>query len=197
MKKIFCGGSRKLGRLNPTTRKILDSITSKGFSVLVGDANGSDRAIQEYLAEQNYSHVEVFYAGNECRNNVAHWTSHAVVIDRPQKDFQYYAARDLKMCEGADYGFMLWDGKSKGTLNNILNLFENNKNTTVYFSPKKIVLNVNSTETLNKLLQLCDKSLLTDIQKKLNFNKRVYSNQMEISFIDRQKEKDNRSKEVG
>ena len=34
----------------------------------------------------------------------------------PQKDFHFHAAKDLAMAETADYGFMLWDGLSKGTL---------------------------------------------------------------------------------
>ena len=34
----------------------------------------------------------------------------------------YYRAKDLAMVEDADCGFMIWNGESKGTLNNILNL---------------------------------------------------------------------------
>lgn len=32
------------------------------------------------------------------------------------------------MAKAADYGFMIWNGKSKGTLNNIINLVQYNKN---------------------------------------------------------------------
>jgi hypothetical protein len=38
------------------------------------------------------------------------------------KDFAYYAAKDLAMAQDAKCGVMLWDGRSKGTLNNIQNL---------------------------------------------------------------------------
>jgi hypothetical protein len=46
-------------------------------------------------------------------------------------------AKDAKMAEDSDYGFMLWDGKSSGTLNNVLNLLSRQKRTLLYFSPTK------------------------------------------------------------
>jgi hypothetical protein len=49
-------------------------------------------------------------------------------------NFFYHTAKDLAMAESADCGFMLWDGLSKGTLNNILNLLERGKKSVVYFS---------------------------------------------------------------
>jgi hypothetical protein len=185
MKKIFCGGSRQIGKLNIKIRNILNNIISKDYLILIGDANGADRAMQEYLAEKAYRCVIVFYAGNRCRNNVAKWKDQAVIINRPRMDFQYYAARDLKMCMEADYGFMLWDGKSKGTLNNIINLLQNNKVTTVYFSPQKVFLKIDSPGKLNELLQLCDKKLSDEMQKELELNKRVYSHQVEINFFEK------------
>jgi hypothetical protein len=33
-------------------------------------------------------------------------------------------AKDLHMAREADYGFMIWDGQSSGTLSNILELLE-------------------------------------------------------------------------
>lgn len=39
------------------------------------------------------------------------------------------------MAEEAQCGVMLWDGKSKGTLQNMLNLIAAGKRTLVYFAP--------------------------------------------------------------
>lgn len=93
--------------------------------------------MQQYLAEKSYSHVLVFCAGDTCRNNVGNWKIRTIVVDRGQKDFHYYATRDRKVSEEADYGFMLWDGQSKGTLNNVINMLERDKSVVVYLSPKK------------------------------------------------------------
>ena len=40
------------------------------------------------------------------------------------------------MSELADYGFMIWDGESVGTLHNILNLAKG-KLVVVYFTPRR------------------------------------------------------------
>ena len=111
MKKVFFGGSRRLGKLNKDIKERADKIISQGFLVLVGDANGADRAMQQYLA-RNYSHVLVFCAGDTCRNNVGNWKIRTIVVDRGQKDFHYYATRDRKVSEEADYGFYAM-GRSK------------------------------------------------------------------------------------
>jgi hypothetical protein len=58
----------------------------------------------------------------QCRNNIGAWPTQTVEPPSGRKGFTYYAAKDLAMAREAKCGLMLWDGKSKGTLNNILNL---------------------------------------------------------------------------
>lgn len=41
------------------------------------------------------------------------------------------------MAKDADMGFMIWDGKSRGTLNNMLDLVLQNKTCEVYFTESK------------------------------------------------------------
>jgi hypothetical protein len=41
------------------------------------------------------------------------------------------------MAEAAEYGLMLWDGKSKGTVNNVVNLSRDHKPVVVYVAPTK------------------------------------------------------------
>jgi len=67
MTKVFIGGSRKLTRLNKEVKKRLDNIIGRGFTVLVGDANGADKAVQRYLAGENYDSVEVLCMAGGCR----------------------------------------------------------------------------------------------------------------------------------
>jgi len=127
MKKVFFGGSRKLSRLNRTIRERADNIVAQDFQVLIGDANGADKAMQKYLAEKGYKNVIVFCMDDTCRNNLGNWQIKAVTSNRRKKDFSYFAAKDKEMSQQADYGFMLWDGKSKGTLNNIINTLQRNR----------------------------------------------------------------------
>jgi len=47
---------------------------------------------------------------------------------------------------------MLWDGKSKGTINNIVNLFRNKKPVVVYIAPTKQFLTVKVFDDLKQVL---------------------------------------------
>jgi len=94
MKKVFFGGSRKLNRLNRVIRERADNIVAKGFEVLIGDANGADKAMQKYLAEKGYKNVVVFCMGDTCRNNLGNWQTNVVTSKRDKMDFTYFAAKD-------------------------------------------------------------------------------------------------------
>jgi hypothetical protein len=156
MTKVFFGGSRKLSRLNRAIRERADNIVAKGFEVLIGDANGADKAMQKYLAEKGYQNVIVFCMDGTCRNNIGSWHTKVVTSKSEKKDFSYFAAKDKEMSEQADYGFMLWDGRSKGTLNNIINLLQCNKYVLVYFSPSKVFFTLKNGSDLQNLLRKCD-----------------------------------------
>jgi hypothetical protein len=118
---VFIGGSRAVSRLNAPIRDRIDDLLKRGRTILVGDANGADKAVQQYLAGRQYTRVTVFCMEN-CRNNIGGWPTRNVDPPSERKGFTYYAAKDLAMAREAKCGLMLWDGKSKGTLNNILNL---------------------------------------------------------------------------
>lgn len=54
MTKVFIAGSRRLSRLNADVKRRIDIMIEKGFTILVGDANGADKAVQRYLVEKGY-----------------------------------------------------------------------------------------------------------------------------------------------
>jgi hypothetical protein len=53
------------------------------------------------------------------------------------KGFDYYSLKDRAMAETAEYGLMLWDGKSKGTVNNVVNMPRDHKPVVVYVAPTR------------------------------------------------------------
>lgn len=183
MKKVFLGGSRHIIRLNPAIKKRLDNIIVRDYTILIGDANGADKAVQSYLVEKNYENVAVYCMRNGCRNNLGHWKIRKFESERKQKDFDYYKIKDLEMSKEADWGFMLWDGKSKGTLNNIINLIERNKKTLVYFFPSQEFHNIITFQNLNDLLAECDQDSIALFDKILNVKQRSCLTQAELSFI--------------
>jgi hypothetical protein len=181
--KIFTGGSRQLSKLNNVIRQGLEDVLTNDPLVLIGDASGSDKAIQQYLSEKKYKKVHVFCSGAHCRNNLGEWEVHRIQSARNTKDFSFYAAKDEQMAVEADCGFMLWDGKSKGTLNNILNLLERGKKVSVYFSPKRIMINLLSTRDLAHLLKCCDRTSLDYFDKTIRVNQRLHAGQGQLSFV--------------
>jgi hypothetical protein len=137
MSKIFIGGSRHLSRLGAPIHARLDTIIEKGFPVIVGDANGADKAVQQYLFSRNYGHVEVFCSGQVCRNNVGGWKTRQIDAHPHARGFRFYAAKDREMAREADFGFMVWDGKSTGTLLNVLRLLRQGKKVVIYSVPER------------------------------------------------------------
>ena len=62
---------------------------------------------------------------------------------------------------------MLWDAKSKGTLQNLLNLVGAGKRTLVYFAPAKEFQVLASEQDLKALLSRCSPRDLDDAARKL------------------------------
>ncbi len=151
--KVFIAGSRAISRLNESLRLRLDRIIAEGHEVLVGDANGADRIVQQYLADRRYRDVTVYCTGERCRNNVGVWVTAAISPPagvRGGADF--YAVKDREMAANATHGLMLWDGESRGTLTNIKNLVRDRKPVVVYFSPSKTFLTIKTATDLDALL---------------------------------------------
>lgn len=170
MQSVFVAGSRALSRLNPQVKERLDNIVKQNFTVLVGDANGADKAVQRYLAERNYQHV-VVYCMDVCRNNIGNWPTHAEKTGKGlAHDRQYYGIKDLAMAKDATCGLMIWDGTSKGTLTNVINLLGAQKKVLLYHSPKKHFFAVRTTGDLHHVLDVTGirnvESFLLSLQRK-------------------------------
>ena len=144
MTKVFIGGSRKVSRLDADVCERIDSIVRQRLHVLIGDANGADKAVQHYLRDKGYQLVEVFCAGGVCRNNAGNWPLRAVSVASKKKDFGFYTAKDRLMAKEASVGFMIWDGASVGTLLNVLRLLRQNKKVAIYSVPARTFNKLNN-----------------------------------------------------
>jgi hypothetical protein len=124
------------------------------------------KAVQQHLASRGYGSVTVFCVG-ACRNNVGGWSVREVASESTKRDFAYYATKDVAMAREAGCGLMLWDGKSKGTLHNILNLLGAGKKVLVYFSPEKAFYKLSTGEDLTALLARCNGREIARLQSSL------------------------------
>jgi len=155
MTTVFLSGSRKINQLDETVKIRLSTIVEKGFRVIVGDANGADKAFQTYLAGMDYTNVTVFCSGPECRKNIGQWNVKHVSVDTNLKGRDFYTQKDKAMAGEADYGLVLWDGESPGSISNVIEMLKRSKRVVVYLSPEKQFYAVSHLDDANKLLEKC------------------------------------------
>ncbi|MDG2918071.1 hypothetical protein P7M46_08680 [Bisgaard Taxon 10/6] len=178
---VFISGSRNIKSLNIKIEQRLINILSQNFLVVIGDANGVDKAVQKFLAEKEYNTVEIYCSGNNCRNNLGNWNLKQ--IDSNATGRKFYEAKDKIMAKIADYGFVIWDGNSIGSLNNIAELLSQNKKSLVYYLPKKDFITIASNEHLKSLVKDRESNLLNKIQKKgSTYLKKFTDFQQELSL---------------
>lgn len=182
MTTIFIGGSRKISRLNDALRARAKNIVKEGLSIVIGDANGADKAMQSCFAEEDYRNVVVYCSGATCRNNLGDWPTRHVESGRSSRDFLFYTAKDVAMSKEADYGLMLWDGTSVGTLHNILNLLDREKPIVVYFSFEKSFVTLRTFDDLEFLLRRCPREAISRFEQRLDLETRMGSRQGYLSL---------------
>jgi hypothetical protein len=151
MNKVFIGGSRRISRLSDQIRARIERMIDADLLILLGDANGADKAVQAYLKSRNYDLVEIFCAGASCRNNVGHWRVRSISAES-LKGFDFYAAKDRAMANEASYGFMIWDGESVGTLMNVVRLVRQKKPAVIYVGPTKSFVDLRNPEDFRYFL---------------------------------------------
>ena len=152
MTTVFISGSRHIRALNSEIKSRLQNIVNKQFEIIVGDAFGVDKAVQQYLADINYPTVRVFCSGSVCRNNLGTWTIEWITVDPSLKGRAFYTEKDKAMAAQADYGFVLWDGKSQGSLNNIHELIRLERKLLLWYAPTKIFHTISSSDDLAAVL---------------------------------------------
>lgn len=150
--KVFLAGARNITNLDIAVKKRLVNMTKNNISILVGDANGVDKEVQEVFKSINYNNVIIYAMRGKARNNIGDWKVMKIEPNKNSTGFEYYATKDLRMAQDADYGFMIWNGKSKGTYNNIMNLLNLNKKVLVYFNPDKVYYTITDTYDLENML---------------------------------------------
>jgi probable addiction module antidote protein len=166
MNTVFIGGSRHVSRLPSEVKKRLENVIASGHQVIVGDANGADKAVQKHFMDAHYEKVTVYCSGDTPRNNLGSWRIRNVDAPKNAKGFQFYAAKDREMARTADFGLMIWDGKSPGTVLNVLRLVRAGKISVLFNVPEKATVNIKSTGQWETFLAQCTTQLLTDLKER-------------------------------
>lgn len=166
MNTVFIGGSRHVSRLPAQVKERLNNVIENGHLVIVGDANGADKAVQKHFYEAAYDKVTVFCSGDHPRNNLGQWHTHNVTPPKSAQGFQFYAAKDREMAREADFGLMIWDSKSAGTILNVLRLVRAGKIAVLIDVTEKSAINIKSSANWEEFLARCSPSLRADLKER-------------------------------
>lgn len=152
MMKVFIAGPRAITELDNNIYIKINSICDKKYDILVGDADGIDTLVQKHLQSRDYRNVRVFASKGLARNNIGNWNVEKVEVSDSAKGFDFYAKKDLEMAKEADIGFMIWNGKSRGTFNNMINLLKLEKTVVLYYVPTEKFYSFKEINELNEFI---------------------------------------------
>ena len=116
-------------------QKQIDVHIKKGNRIIVGDAPGIDRQVQDYLKSKHYRNVGVYGPGKEVRYAAdSRWKTFP--IDDPDHEpgsKEWLAKKDVAMTEAADEGIaIILDEGAKATRRNVQRLYDSGKGVRVY-----------------------------------------------------------------
>ncbi len=183
MKKVFISGSMKIKNLDPLVLKRIDNIIEQGYIILVGDADGVDSSVQEYLKSHSYNNVFVYCTGSQPRNNIGSWEVKKVETTAQPGTRAYFTVKDIEMSVDCDYGLMIWDTKSTGTLSNVLELLQRKKNSLVFVNKSKIFEKVKDVTGLEQILTHMSEFSLKKADAKLKVQDKILSLKNEQSAL--------------
>jgi hypothetical protein len=129
--KLFISGSISIKSLKEDIT-VIEQIVNNGHTILISDAYGVDKAVQQYLAKQDYRSVIVYFSGKKLRNNIGNWQTKHIPNPENLTGRDQYQLKDKAMADDCDSAVMIWDCKSKGTRYNMMYLDEIGKHYRVF-----------------------------------------------------------------
>ena len=175
MHKVFISGSMRIKNLDKNILERINNIIDSDYQVIVGDADGVDSSIQEYLKEKQSKSVVVYCSGERPRNNLGNWLIEKIYTTSSPGTRAFYTAKDIKMAEDCDIGLMIWDTKSTGTLSNAIQLLEREKISLIYINKAKEFLKIKEVSDLEKLITYMSESAFIKADAKLKIRDKVES----------------------
>lgn len=130
------GGPYYREKLPKDITKEMDSAIKSGKKIVVGDAPGIDRQVQDYLNKKNYNNVEVYGPGKQVRYSAnPKWKTNPIESGKYKPDTdEWRAEKDIVMSMVADEALavVLENGGAVATRNNVRRMIEQNKDVKVY-----------------------------------------------------------------
>jgi len=173
MTTVFISGSMKIKNINPLVLNRIENIIKSSFDIIVGDADGVDTSIQAFLKEKSYEKVVVYCSGQFARNRLGSWAVEKVFTEEKENSIKFYSAKDIEMANKCDFGLMVWDSKSTGTLSNVLRLLKQEKKSLVFVNKNKSFVKIVNIKDLEHLISFMSDSAFQKADKKMSLKNKI------------------------
>lgn len=171
MTKVFIAGSIKIKKLDEKLLVRINNIVEEKLDVVVGDANGADSSIQMELDKRGAQNVTVYCTGKTPRNNIGNWPIKTVHSAANPGTRAFFTAKDKEMANDADYGLMVWDAASTGTLSNAFEMAKAGKKCVVFVNKIKEFVTVSEPEDMRRLISFMTSGAIKQAEKKIGLQK--------------------------
>jgi predicted XRE-type DNA-binding protein len=170
MTTVFIAGSISISRLHEKVQERINKIVLSNLNVVVGDADGADTSIQQCLHNYRATKVMVYCTGDIPRNNVADWPVYRVHSKARVGSRAFFTAKDLEMAQSSDYGLMVWDNKSTGTLSNVIELLKEKKKSVVFINKNNEFVTIADKSGLDYLLHFMSEHARAKAEEKIGLS---------------------------
>ncbi|WP_395372332.1 helix-turn-helix domain-containing protein [Komagataeibacter diospyri] len=184
MKTVFIAGSISIRRLHEKVQERINNIILQNLNVVVGDADGADASIQECLLANHASKVTVYCTGESPRNNIADWPVHHVKSKARVGTRAFFTAKDLEMAKNSDFGLMIWDCKSTGTLSNVIELLKEKKKSVVFVNKNKDFVTISDKSSLDHLLHFMSEHARSKAEEKISLSAKMSALSQDSFLLD-------------
>lgn len=174
MSTVFIAGSIKIRKLHPYFVDRIANVVADKLNIVVGDANGADRSIQDELSRQMAERVTVYFTDIEPRYNAGSWKANRVISPARPGTREFFSAKDLVMANVADYGLMIWDTASTGTLSNVFELSKHGKYCVVFLNKNEKFINVKEPNDILKLIAVMSEKARARAERKMRLSSRIF-----------------------
>lgn len=175
MTTVFIAGSRNIKNLDIEVTSRINNIIEQKYDIVLGDAAGADTSIQSYLNEKSVKNITIYCSGEIPRNNLGNWPTSNVFSKAAPGSREFFTAKDIKMAEVADFGLMIWDTKSTGTLSNTIELLRRKKKTLVFVNKNKIFKTIIEVSHLEDLISCMSEHSKIKADEKIGLYKSINS----------------------
>ena len=138
---VFVSGKVKYDKeLDEVIKKELDNVIKAESNVVVGDAPGADKLVQDYLNEKKYRNVTVYTTDINARNNSGKWKVVRISAGNLMDEKQVRELKDIEMSNLATKAIALMpenDRQDSAMSNNVARLRNNGLEPVIFDYEKK------------------------------------------------------------